>query len=383
MMKYILVFASLFSIYFADQDLYIPMDKNSKYGDDVCRYRDKDGFYHVKPCENGKYCADLLEQIYPETSFLQICQDIPEIKPLSNLNEKQCSTTFECEKDLECDGSTCSKAPTGYFVYEDNDGYHIKDNDNKGSGYCRSTTFNSAGVPKTTYSSPENYKICGKITMAEYPGTTDAGIYYEKLVEYDYPGTVEDGEYVDSMEACQSGVALYFYYDGKFDDPKPSTSSSLKDNYMELKCVTPLAIHDKDDDGYCSIDYKIKDGDRLNYNVKQFDSPSNYRSKMKALCRYPHIKIMSEKYREYSKSISVEERKTCGDLEGNNKYTCQNNGLIKSWFGYQHPEIYIHYNERKNLEKVFAYLIQRKYPSYSYSSFLSLKILFLLFFILI
>ena len=387
MLKYIFVFVCLFVISLSEEDYFIPMEKDSKYGDDVCKYLDKNGHYHVKPCPKGKYCVDILDQIYPTTSYLEICQDIPEIKTLSNLNEKKCSTSFECENGLECDGSSCTKADcplTGnIFDYGEYKSYQCDSDTNKGSGYCESNTYDDNNNPTSIkHSAPEKYKTCGKLTIAEYKGTDGAGVYYTKLDEYDYIGTVQDGEYVSKMELCESGFALYFYYGGKFKDPKSSTASPSLNNVRYLRCVTPLSINTKNTGSTCSINYKINDEEPLNYNVEQLYG-SAYYSDMNELCSKPYIKIMSEKFREYSKSITEEERKTCGDLEGIDKYTCENNGLIKSWFAYKNPEIYIHYNGRKNLERVFDYLIQKKYPKYSFSEFLSLKLLSLLFLILI
>ena len=65
-------------------------------------------------------------------------------------------------------------------------------------------------------------------------------------------------------------------------------------------------------------------------------------------------------------------------LDNTNKYTCENNGLIKSWYFYQNPSKYILYNGREKLEKVLNYLIQKEYPSYSFSKFLNYNIIFLL-----
>lgn len=384
MIKYTLIFFCLFVISLSENDKYIPMDKESKYGDDVCAYRDKDGYYNVKPCEKGKYCSDFT----PSTSYLEICQDIPEIKTLSNLKENKCSTSLECESGLTCVGTSCRRCTStgNNFDIGEYGSYDCKPDTEQGNGYCESTTLDQNNIPTTKYSAPEQYKTCGKLTIEEYPGTTDAGVYYVKLDQYDYIGTVQDGEYVSKMELCESGFALYFYYGGKLKDPKPTSSLSSKNNEMYLRCVTPLAIHDINT-GKCSINYKIKDEETLNYNIQQLTSVSDisYYNIMKELCNgeYNNIKTMSEKFREYSKSIAEDERKTCGNLEGIDKYTCQNNGLIKSWYGYKNPEIYIHYNERKHLEKVFSYLIQKKYPSYSLSQFLSFTILSLLFLILI
>ena len=353
------------------------MEKDSKYGDDVCRYRDKDGYYHVKPCEKGKYC---LESLSSSTSYLEICHELPNIKALSNLKEKKCSTSFECEQNLECDGSSCGKCPASEFALE-SQGYNCISTTSQGSGYCSSTTLDASNIKTTKYSNPENYKKCGKLTIAEYPGTTDAGVYYIKTNEYDYIGTVEDGGYVEDQELCQSGFALYFYYDGKSEDPKPSSSASAENNEMYLRCVTPLAVHNIKTDS-CSIYYKIKDGDPLNYNLDQL--PNSEKNKLDYLCDSPYdtyIKIMSEKFREYNQKISEEERKTCGDLEGADKYTCGNNDLIKTWYFYKNPSKYILYNDREKLDKVLAYLIQKEYPNYSFTQFLNISIFSLLLFL--
>lgn len=376
---YIIYFVCLFSISLSEKDMYIPMDKESKYGEDVCKYRDEDGYFHVRACEKGKYCESLSPS--GTTSYLDICLDIPEIKTLSNLKEKKCSTTFECEAGLKCDGSSCRICSTiaSNFEYGSYGDYHCEASTKEGSGYCYSKTYNADNSFNEKYASPDNYKKCGKLTIGEVPGPSNSGLYEKKLIEYDYIGTVKDGEYVDDMELCESGFGLYFYYGGKFDDPKPGYG-----NEMYLRCVTPLAIH-KINTLSCSINYKINDDEPLNYNVERLNdgSHTNEYDEMKKYCRKPYIKIMSEKFREYSKAITEDERKTCGDLELLNAYTCENNQLIKSWFAYKNPEEYLHYNGRKNLEKVYDYIIQKNYPSYSFSQFLSLKFLSLLLFILI
>ena len=385
MIKNVIFLICLFAISLCEEDYYIPMEKKSKYGDDVCRYQDKDGHYHVKPCEKGKYCVSY-SSVW-SYSELEICQDIPQIKILSDLNENKCSTTLECERGLTCEGSTCRKCTTsGRFDYGEYPTYGCDLDTNKGSGFCESNTYDSNNVLISQKVGPtEKYKTCGKLTISEYQGTNGAGAYYIKLNEYDYLGTVQDGEYVDKMELCESGFALYFYYGGKFDNPISSAASAASlTNDMYLRCVTPLGINKKNTGSTCSINYKIGDGEPMNYNIEQLQNPhpTEY-NEMNELCDKPYIKLMSEKYREYSKSITEEERKTCGDLEGNDKYTCENNGLIKTWFAYQHPEIYLHYNGREKLEKVFDYLIQKDYPSYSFSRFLSIRLLSILFLILI
>lgn len=379
MIKHIIIFVYLFSISLSEKDMFIPMDKESKYGKDVCKYRDDDNYYHVRACEKGKFCASLSPM--GTYSYLDICLDIPEIKTLSNLKENKCSTTFECEAGLTCIGSSCRACSSGtnVFDYGSYGDYHCKATTEEGSGYCYSKTYNADNSYNEKYGSPENYKKCGKLTIGEVPGASNAGLYEKKLIEYDYIGTVKDGEYVEDMELCESGYGLYFYYGGKFDNPKPGSR-----NEMYLRCVTPLGIHKiNTDSSSCSINYKINDDEIMNYNVERLMVGTHEHDKMLEYCSKPFIKLMSEKFREYSKTITEDERKTCGDLESSNQYTCENNQLIKLWFAYKNPEKYLHYNDRKHLEKVFDYIIQKSYPSYSFSQFLSLKFLFLLMFILI
>ena len=95
-----------------------------------------------------------------------------------------------------------------------------------------------------------------------------------------------------------------------------------------------------------------------------------------------YIQLKYEKYREYYTSMTEEERKTCGDLDGTNKYTCENNKLIRSWYFYNHPDKYSAYNDRKKIRKIVDYLIQIEYPCYSLSRFLSIKFIYLLFLLL-
>ena len=121
-------------------------------------------------------------------------------------------------------------------------------------------------------------------------------------------------------------------------------------NTQYLRSVTRISIN-KVNTRYCSISYKIIDGEPLNYNVYKLSSWGYTSSEMAVFCNIEHIKIKYDNFREYSKSISENERKTCGDLENTNKYTCENNGLIKSWYFYKHPEKYILYNDRENWVK--------------------------------
>ena len=386
MFKNIILFLCLIFLSKSDKDSYLPMEKESKYGSDICRYYD-DGHYYVRACEKGKYCADGLSSYnYNSYSYLEVCTDIPNYSRLSNLNDGKCQTTLECEGNLLCNGNTCTKCENTNFEPTGEYPYTCKTNSQIGNGFCESVTLDANNVLNTKYGSPDNNQKCGKLTIKEYPNTstrTYTGIFYVSLNEYTYIGTVPDGEYVNDMELCESGFALPFYYGGVFDDPKSTSADAYESNTQYLRCVTPISIN-KVNTNYCSISYKINDGEPLNYNVDKLSSSWGYTSIEKTnLCNIEHIKIKYDNFREYSKSISENERKTCGDLDNTNKYTCENNGLIKSWYFYKHPEKYILYHDREKLGKVLDYLIQKEYHSYSFSKFLNLKFLYLLLLFLI
>lgn len=375
MNKFYIFITFLVSFSLSDKDYYLSMDKDSKYGDDVCRYYNyDDSHYYVKPCEKGKYCVP---DILP-SSQLEICQDIPNIVHPLNLDEK-CSSTFECGYGLKCISGSCTlKCDDDKFIVQaTSTTYQCLPDTLKGSSdYCMELTYQSSGIPNFKYSSPVKNKICGKLTISERSEVENSRIYYVSARNFASLGSVPDGDYVDDMKLCESGYALYFYWDGEYDDPKPLSSTSPLSNQRYLKCITPISISDIES-STCTIHYKLKDKEYL-YNLERItDSSINYRTHLyDNFCNEKHINIKSDRYREYSKNITEEERNTCGDLENINKYTCENRELIKSWYFYQNPESYIVYNGREKLEKVLDYLIQKSYPTYfSFSKFLNLSLL--------
>ena len=421
--------------------LILPMEKNSKYGDDVCFYTDKEQHY-VKPCEKGKFCRstniDTLDYArgkdVHETSTISICQDLPNINTLYTSREEGCKHDFECEIGYKCIGNVCSdKCDSGEFYYDGFDRpiapeplpdpnnpsvpitpisadpfditnpYDLysssgcKDNSDKGSdGVCYETTLKNDGTRTNKFGPPVKNKICGKLTFDDDPRASYKGIYYVTKYEYVYKGEVEDGEYVNDQELCKSGFALYFFKDGKSEDPKDE--SAISSNELYLRCVTPISISKSKNDENL-INYKInEDGKILIYNLNRlqiltnspytkyyeiydayFDNP-NPKYNFNFFVKY--IQLKYEKYREYYTSMTEEERKTCGDLDGTNKYTCENNKLIRSWYFYNHPDKYSAYNDRKKIRKIVDYLIQKEYPCYSLSQFLSIKFIYLLFLLL-
>lgn len=366
MNKILILFSFLLTFIISDKDLFLPMNKDSKYGEDICRYYD-DGHYYVKPCEKGKYCVDTSST---SSSNLFTCHDIPKVKHSSVITES-CKNSFECFGVLECISEKCtiSSCLPGEFV--DYRSTCRASAEQASDHYCYLKTYDSTGLEtRRTYSPAEKNKICGKYNIIELQGNNHRGVYDILSVEYAYKGTVKDGDFVSSKELCESGYALYFYGNGKFDDPKLGTSSGTNSRY--LKCITPISV--ECDGSTCSVLYQL-DGEELVYNLDRLET--TYRNNIYGdYSGEDFIKIKSERHREFYSNITDEERNTCGELDSKNKYTCENRELIKSWYFYRNPRKYILYNGREKLEKVLDYLIQREYPSYySSSQFLYIQIL--------
>ena len=368
------------------------MDKDSKYGDDVCSYTD-DKQKYVKPCGKGKFCdgssiistLDYNRGKYEEESLIEICQNLPNVTAFYTYNGA-CTNDLECGDNYECIGNVCSyKCPnTNMFYYSNN---ICKDNSLKGhDGICyeEKRVKNDPNIVYN-YSSPVPNKICGKLTLSDDEDDNKKGIYYISKMEYVYNGEVEDGEYVTKKELCKSGFALSFYKGGKKEDPKDDSALGYNSKY--LMCVTPISIISVENSAgsptKCTINYKInEDGEILRYNIEQLDSIPTL---ITDYCKSPdrlYIKLKYEKYREFYTKITEKERETCGDLDYANKYTCENNELIKSWYFYKYPKYYAMYNDRKKIGKVVDYYIQKSYPCYSLSQFLTIKFLYLLFLLL-
>ena len=375
----------------------LPMKKDSNYGDDVCSYT-KNEHKYVKHCEKGQFCdnlsideldSPLIGRFFEETN-IQICQDLPNITSLYTFSEKSCQNDFECESTYKCIGNICSqKCSANEFLSH----YGCFPNSYKGTaGVCfEMKIFKNEENPSYSYSPAEPNKICGKLTFEDDPNDNKKGIYYINKREYVYNGEVEDGEYVENKELCKSGFALYFFKDGKTEDPKDRTA--VGNNQMHLRCVTPRSIS-KSKDGECFINYKINEnGEILRYNVQKLYSLTSSHFEFNVIHDFyfndeefyfyaKYIKLKSEKYREYYTSMSEEERKTCENLDTSNKYSCENNELIKTWYFYKYPQKYSAYNDRKKIRKVVDFLIQKEYPCYSLSQFLSIKFIYLLFLLL-
>jgi hypothetical protein len=395
----IICIVALLEFSLSDDAPTLPMKKDSKYGDDVCSYS-KNNHTYVKHCKKGKFCdydlsIDGLDSssigLFFEETNIKICQDLPNITSLYTFSEKNCENDFECESGYKCIGKVCTpKCSENEFLSSTG----CIDISYKGTdGICEETTIRKDQSTIYKYSPAEPNKICGKLTFADDPNDDKKGIFYVNKKEYVYKGTVEDGEYVDKKELCKSGFALYFFKDGKTEDPKDI--NAVGNNRMYLRCVTPISISISNE-GHYFINYKINEnGEILRYNMYKLQQLTNgptdkYTSiynnyfyvdddtdKFSFYSKY--IKLKYEKYREYYTNITEEERKTCEYLDNSNKYTCENNKLIRLWYFYKHPDKYSAYNDRKKIRKVVDFLIQKEYPCYSLSQFLSIKFIYLLF----
>ena len=356
------------------------MHKKSKYGDDVCGYYDRENaIYYVRACEKGKYCENPDSNL---NQYLSICQDVPTPEVgLSTLNG-DCSSNFDCEYDLKCVSNKCTyTCPTvGHAPYKYDDQTSYRCGTPAPEGYCENKEFSATtGLPTSSFGSPKHkYQKCGLYTF--HPSANN--IYQLKDTKYAYIGSVNNGEYVKDETLCKTGFALPFYPNNYLQDPSTGGYNS-----MYYKCVTPISI-DKIDkrSSTCVIYYKDKDDDTetKKYNVDQLARESVDSSiDTTRLCRFTNreLKISQQKFKEYSNSITDEQREKCGNLE-NDKDSCDNNELIKLWYFYKKPKDYILYNEREKFEPILNYLIQSEYHSYEFTRLINIEYFISLVFLL-
>lgn len=381
MLKPLFTFVSLFILCSSDYIPYLPMNKKSKYGDDVCRYTEiKDSYpvTYVRACEKGKYCQDLTDQTLINNYF-SLCQDVPTPEDgLSTING-DCSSNFDCEYNLECVSNKCTHTcnNAGEVPYKHDGASSYSCGKPAPEGYCINNDF--ANSSPTTYGSPKHkYQKCGLYTFYH----TGSNIYQLKDTKYVHIGSVDNGEYVKDQELCKSGFALPFYPNNNLQDP--STSNS---NYMFYRCVTPISIDDRHiRSSSCVIYYKEKDDDTeiKKYNVDQLNGQRFYTDvSISNLCNFSNreLQVSIQKFKEYCNTITDEQREKCGNL-GNDKISCDNNELIKLWHFYKKPEDYILYNEREKLEPVLNYVIQTEYHSYEFTRLININYFISLLFLL-
>ena len=354
--------------------------KESKDLDEKLNYY----IFYVKPCEKGKYCQPEIDNGQP----FGYCVDIQtNTTTISNL-DGTCESDYECQIGLTCENSKCSVSScinTNQVAYQhilNSFTCHNTNYKQIESKYCEFTEFTKdtngyyTGPPDQTYygKHPGFSNVCGKknyvslnVAYTTATGTETDPQYEIESKEWCTIGSVPDNEFVDNAEYCNSGFTLPFYPNKQLKDPSKRGLNS-EDNM----CVTPIEIDIKNPyvSGGCIITYKIGD-----------QSPKKYRASGTTLCSQDII-IKSERHREFAdafNSASDEDKQNCYAID-TYKYRCKNVNLIKLWYFKKHPEDYLFYKDRKKLEKVLDYKIQKEYPTYSeFSQYLNYSyLLFLL-----
>ena len=369
--------------------IYLPMKKDHKFGDDICYYREYDekllyNIFYVRPCEKGKYCQKEVSNGQP----FGYCVDIQTNTTTISGLDASCESDLECQEGLTCENSKCRTTCPNQIYQHDLTSFGCHDNSYKQleSNQCELTeyrkdsdNFYNGAIENTYYGKyPGLPNLCGKRNYKPYDfryinptsGTTEKDPkYLVESREWCTIGSVPDNEFVDSDEYCNSGFTLSFYPNKQLEDP-----SKQSHNTPAPMCVTPIEIDKKNpyvDDDECIITYKIGD-----------QSPKKYKiSDTSGLCTQDII-IKSERHREFAEafnSASEEDKQNCFDID-TYKYRCKNVNLIKLWYFKKHPEDYLFYKDRKKLEKVLDYKIQKEYPTYSeFSQYLNYSyLLFLL-----
>lgn len=365
--------------------IYLPMKKDHKFGDDICYYREYDEkltyyIFYVRPCEKGKYCQKEVSNGQP----FGYCLDIQtNLTTISNL-DGSCESDYECQEDLTCKNSKCTKQCSAQYslYYHNLNDYECETNYKQiESKYCLLNEFSydsnnylSGNTPYWgTYPGLSNE--CGKINYksVDYPYSTTTGIerdsrYEVESIEWCTIGSVPDNEFVVDKKYCKSGFTLQFFPNKQLTEPSKYYTHSK----FEM-CVTPIEIDIKNPyvgTNECIITYKIGD-----------QGPKKYKASGTTLCSQ-NIIINSERHREFADAFneaSDEDKQNCYDID-NYGYHCKNVNLIKLWYFKKHPEDYLFYKDRKKLEKVLDYKIQKEYPTYSeFSQYLNYSyLLFLL-----
>ena len=388
------------------EQLWLPMNDNSKYGKDICHYKEIDEkldyeIHYAKPCKEGQYCDNFGIDGQP----FDICRDLPEYIKLADLKE-QCDDTKDCVNGLNCiDGICTKKCNTNQDVYHLYDGRYICSESKyiTSDNICSELTYKYVD---SIYARGNGYdykygtfkdasKECGKINPTEV--TTHASNsnnknkkYLIKSKEFVSVGEVEDGDFVTDDKYCKSGFALYFYLNGKVTNPgevDTDTTHPQDTNYMFLRCVTPIKINPDRK----IITYKIGEGNEENYNTNNIngyvyergftgdpDDDSTHISfdSIDLGIEYAIIKneIMKD-YLEAFEDLEDEEKEICIE---DFKNRCTNPDIVRAIYFFDHPDEYLFYHDRKKLKKVLNYKIQSVYHSFSSNKFLKLNYLVLL-----
>lgn len=382
--------------------IYLPMKKNHKYGDDICYYRENDEkfyymIYYVKPCEQGKYCVD--QNSYNQK--LGFCRDIP-----TNYTEfpsygDTCNTNAECPGNSVCDGGECKlKCSSTQVPFKDNyNRFNCLSNNylKAKSEYHRSYVYNFAqtdpkyylGTKDTYYGEypglPKEYGIDRYTDYTDVDPNNAGSTTYKTFTRYLLTaeewttiGGAKDGDFVTDWRFCKSGFFLYFYPNGNLEDPSYTNAYITYNQNLIKMCVTPIKIDMNNPmvDG-CVVTYKIND-----------ESEKKYKASDYGITCTPDDVIQSQLYSEFIdefNNANEEDQKNCYKLpqDFDEPGNCQNRNLLKLAYFYKNIKDYLFYKDREDLEKVLDFKIQQKYLRYSSSSYLNLKYLFFLLFLIL
>ena len=356
MVKYIILFIILFSLSFLE---YLPMSNiiDRFHIEKICHYEES-GTEYVKPCEYGLYCVEV-----SSNHKISVCQSYT---PFTKFLEDSCSSTFECDINLECDNNKCtvkenSKAyekideasntklfycPNGMIAANasiaDND-YVCKKKTDKNENKC----YSKEEMLRYT---PGFFKVCGKIN-----GDSNNEI---NSIDANEIGSQENGVFVWDEKACKSGYAVYY--------PLNEDLSATKIDSMYKRCVTVTGVEKGDKD--CILKYKIKNETEYMYNVdsvKEYCRSNTVEIDYKLFDKCQFLEKKLDLFKVYTKRL--EELKTkgvnCADTKlYNESFTCGDNDLRKLWYSYNNPDLYLLY---KDEPEVLNYLIKNAYPSYN------------------
>ena len=392
-------------------EIYLPMKKDHKYGDDICYYREIDekldyAVYYVKPCEKGQYCEDEVSNNQP----FGFCRDILDKPTNFPSYGDACSSDAECQDDLYCDGTCKLKCPSGAGnVYQTDinsfscktDGYKKIDANQCTLYEPKYTDYDTIKYFNGNYDTydgkyPGLPKECGIIrytTITDYdtnPFLVNGQNSYHSFTRYIKQseewcsiGEAKDGDFVfgtRSWRFCKSGFTLKFYRNGLLDNPSYYSENNPSTPYynaeMEDMCVTPIEIDLSNPLAGCVITYKIGDGNEQKYNADKYGITCDEKMVIKSQIYTQFIEAFND--------ASEEDKKNCYLIPQNNGVgDCQNLKLLKLYYFYNnHINDYLFYKDREKLEKVLDFKIQKLYHRY-YQSSTYLNLNFLLFLLIL
>lgn len=371
---YLLLFEQAILLSTVRENLYLPMKKNHKYGEDICYYRDEIDekhdytIYYVKSCEKGKYCETEIDD-----QPFGFCRDILTNATDFPTYEGECSSNGECLTGLDCDNGKCKKTTcsnTRFPFYKDLDTVECEYDGTKTNTegkYCKlyEAKFMPSDpkyyYPDTTIGKyPGLPKECGIIhyksitDIDQHPVTTSSGTTYKSFTrwikeneEWCTIGEAEDGDFVHGWRFCKSGFTLLFYPNGDLVNPS-NNEAGYVENTIEM-CVTPIQIDKNNPEVGTIVTYKIKDGNEQKYNYYKYyprfvyedpDDPSNNIENDLD----EEIVIKSQLYTQFVeefKNANVEDKINCYRIPQGTVGNCGNIKLLKLYYFYTHIKEYL------------------------------------------